>query len=92
MPTTYFGRPILTEEEFLAEKAQGEFNPQATYASYMRMVETQRQIVLEARAEADREGYELGAPQMELTEEDEAILDRVYAEARRQKEQERLAA
>lgn len=92
MPTTYFGRPILTEEEFLAEKARGQFNPQSTYASYMRMVETQRQIVLEAMAEAEREGYELGAPQIELTEEDEEILDRVYAEARRRKEQERLAA
>ena len=92
MPTTYLGRTILTQAEYEAEREAGWFNPQATYDDYLRMIEAQYELKQEAIAKAEREGYELGAPQIELSEEDEEILDRVYAEARRRKEQERLAA
>lgn len=92
MPVTYLDREILTQEEYAVEQAAGWFNSQATYADYIRMIEAQYEIRQEAIAKAEREGYELGAPQIELTEEDEEILDRVYAKLHRQKEQERLAA
>lgn len=92
MPTTYLGREILTKEEYETERDAGGFNPAGTYETYLRMIKAQHELKQEAIAEAEREGYELGAPQIELTEEDEEILDRVYAELNRQKEQERLAA
>jgi hypothetical protein len=45
----------------------------------MAMIREQEEIKREAIEKAEREGYELGAPQLDLTEDDEAILDRVWA-------------
>ena len=79
MPATYAGRPILTPEEFSAEQAAGWFDSEANYDDYLAMIRAQEEIKREAEEKARREGYELGAPQIELTPEDEAILDRVWA-------------
>jgi len=43
------------------------------------MIREQEEIGREAEEKARREGYELGAPQLELTPEDEAALDRAWA-------------
>ncbi|MGH9854737.1 MAG: hypothetical protein ACREBD_33305 [Blastocatellia bacterium] len=72
-------RTILTPEEFRAEQAAGWFNPESSYDDYLAMIHAQWELRRDAEEKARREGYELGAPQIELTPEDEAILDRVWA-------------
>jgi predicted DNA-binding transcriptional regulator YafY len=72
-------RTILTPEEFRAEQAAGWFNPESSYDDYLAMIRAQWELRRDAEEKARREGYELGAPQIELTPEDEAILDRVWA-------------
>jgi hypothetical protein len=79
MPTIYAERSILSPEEFSAEQAAGWFNPESSYDDYLAMIRAQEEIKREAEEKAQCEGYELGAPQIELTPEDEAILDRVWA-------------
>ena len=79
MPTNYAGRPILTAEEFSAEQTAGWFNSESNYDDYLAMIREQEEIKREAEEKAQREGYELGAPQLDLTPEDEEILDRVWA-------------
>ena len=66
-------------EEFEQMKADWVFNPEFTYEDYLQLIQVQEEIKREAEEKARREGYELGAPQIELTPEDEAILDRVWA-------------
>jgi predicted DNA-binding transcriptional regulator YafY len=66
-------------EEFEQMKADRVFNPEFTYEDYLQMIQVQEEIKREAEEKARREGYELGAPQIELTPEDETILDRVWA-------------
>jgi hypothetical protein len=93
MPTTYHGRTVFSPEEFAADQAAGLVNPRATYADYLAMIREQIEIKREAEEAARRDGYELGAPELELTEEDEAILDRAWAQVaaeRRVQERERL--
>ena len=93
MPTTYLGRTILTAEEFYAERDAGWFNPRAMYETYLAMIQEQVEIKREAEEAARRDGYELGAPELELTPEDEAILDRAWAAVAAEKaalERERL--
>jgi len=65
--------------EFEQKKAAGFFNSQFNYEDYLQMIREQEEVKREAEEKAQREGYELGAPQLELTPEDEAILDRVWA-------------
>jgi len=79
MPTIDAERTILTPEEFSAEQAAGWFNPESSYDDYLAMIHAQWELRRDAEEKARREGYELGAPQIELTPEDEAILDRVWA-------------
>lgn len=79
MPTTYLGRTILTTEEFSADQQAGRLNPRATYEDYLAMIREQVDIKREAEEAARRDGYELGAPELDLSPEDEAILDRVWA-------------
>ncbi|NOT64201.1 MAG: hypothetical protein HOP19_28635 [Acidobacteria bacterium] len=65
--------------EFEQKKVAGLFNPQFNYEDYLQLIREQEEIKREAEVKAEREGYELGAPQLDLTPEDEAILDRVWA-------------
>ena len=69
----------LNREEFEARRAAGQFNPRASYEDYQAMIQERVILLKEAEATARREGYELGAPELELTAEDEAILDRAWA-------------
>ena len=85
MPILYEGRPILTSEEFYAEQTAGWFNSAMGYDDYLAMIREQNELGRQAQEKADREGYELGAPQMELTPEDEAILDRAWAKVAAEK-------
>ena len=64
--------------EFEQLKAQGTFNSAFSYETYLQMVDEQEERKREAEDKAAREGWELGAPQMEMTPEDEAILDRLW--------------
>ena len=68
-----------TRLEFEQIKANGLVNVQFNYDEYLEMVREQEEINREAEEKAAREGYELGAPQLDLTPEDEAILDRIWA-------------
>jgi hypothetical protein len=79
MPTIYLEQTIMTQEEFAADQAAGMLNPLATYDDYLAMIRERIEIKREAEEAARRDGYELGAPQLELTPEDEAILDRAWA-------------
>lgn len=79
MPTNYEGRAILTAGEFQAEQAAGWFNPKINYDDYLDMIRAQAELKREAEEKARREDYELGAPELDLSPEDEAILDRVWA-------------
>lgn len=65
--------------EFEQKKIAGFFNPQFNYEDYLQMIREQEDIKREAEGKAGREGYELGAPQLDLSPEDEAILDRIWA-------------
>jgi hypothetical protein len=69
----------LNRLEFEQEKAAGVFNPQFTFENYQQMLLEQEELQREAEERAERKGYELGAPQLELTPEDEAALDRAWA-------------
>ncbi len=79
MTRMYEGRLILSAAEFATYLAAGWFNTQTTYDDYLAMIREQEELVREAQEKAAREGYELGAPQLDLTPEDEAILDRIWA-------------
>ncbi len=68
-----------TRLEFEQLKAAGLFNAKFGYDDYLQMIREQEEIKREAEEKAAREGYELGAPQLDLTPEDEAILDRIWA-------------
>jgi len=46
---------------------------------YLAMIHAQCELRRDTEEKARREGYELGAPQIELTPADETILDRVWA-------------
>ena len=83
----------LNREEFEARRSAGQFNPRATYEDYVAMIQERHELKRAAEEAARREGYELGAPELELTPEDEAILDRAWAEVAAEKaalERERL--
>jgi hypothetical protein len=69
----------LSREEFEQKRAAGEFNPLATYEDYQEMLREREEIRREAEEAARRDGFELGAPELDLSPEDEAILDRVWA-------------
>jgi hypothetical protein len=69
----------FSRAEFEQEKAAGVFNPLFNYEDYKQMIREQEEIGREAEEKARREGYELGAPRLELTPEDEAALDRAWA-------------
>ena len=92
MPTTYLDRIILTIAEFKAEQAAGGFNPDCGYDDYLAMIRSQAELRHEAEEAARRDGFELGAPELDLSEEDEAILDRVWAKLAAQKAKEAEAA
>lgn len=64
--------------EFEQKKVAGLFNPQFNYDDYLQMIREQEEIKREAEEKAQREGYELGAPQLDLSPEDETILDRIW--------------
>lgn len=69
----------LNREEFEREKAAGQFNQLFTWEDYQEMLREREEIRREAEETARRDGFELGAPELELTPEDEAILDRAWA-------------
>jgi hypothetical protein len=83
----------LTPAQFEELRLSGDINPQATYEDYLALRQERAAIKREAEEAARRDGYELGAPELELTEEDEALLDRAWAQVaaeRRAQERERL--
>ena len=92
MPTTYLNEIISTKEEFAADQTAGEINPNATYEDYLALVRARVERRHKAEAAARRDGFELGAPELDLSEEDEAILDRVWAKLAAQKAAEAEAA
>ena len=69
----------LSEMEFAQAQRDGWCNPDSTYQDYLAMIADREEMKREAEEKARREGYELGAPQIELTPEDEAALDRAWA-------------
>jgi hypothetical protein len=85
----------LTPAQFEELRASGEINPRATYEDYLALRRERAERRREAEEAARRDGYELGAPELELTPEDEAILERVWAELAAEKaaarERERLS-
>jgi hypothetical protein len=69
----------LTPEQFDELRLTGEINPNATFEDYLALRRERETIRREAEEAARRDGFELGAPELELTPEDEAILDRAWA-------------
>lgn len=69
----------LTPDQFEELRLSGEVNPAATYDDYLQLRLEQKQRRREAEEAARRDGFELGAPELDLSPEDEAILDRVWA-------------
>ncbi|MGH9839853.1 MAG: hypothetical protein ACREEM_13810 [Blastocatellia bacterium] len=69
----------LTREQFEELRLSGEVNPNATFEDYLLLRREREEIRREAEAAARCDGFELGAPELELTPEDEAILDRAWA-------------
>ncbi|HEX4947140.1 MAG TPA: hypothetical protein VFZ34_10765 [Blastocatellia bacterium] len=92
MPVEYLGYQVFSEEEFKQEQAQGIFNAAFSYDDYLELT---RERVLRkqvAEAEAQQLGYELRSAELELTPEEEAILDQVWTNISRENFQEELAA
>lgn len=75
----------LTPVQFEELRLSGEINPSATFEDYLQLRRERTQIKREAEEAARRDGYELGAPELELTPEDEAILDRAWAKVAAEK-------
>ena len=69
----------LTPFQFEELRLSGEINPAATYDDYLQLRLEQKERRCEAEEAARRDGFELGAPELDLSPEDEAILDRVWA-------------
>jgi hypothetical protein len=69
----------LTPEQFEELRLSGEINPNATYEDYLLLRQEREEIRRKAEEAARRDGFELGAPELDLTPDDEAILDRVWA-------------
>ena len=69
----------LTPFQFEELRLSGEINPAATYDDYLQLRLEQKERRREAEEAARRDGFELGAPELDLSPEDEAILDRVWA-------------
>ncbi|MBS1810499.1 MAG: hypothetical protein JST84_20205 [Acidobacteria bacterium] len=67
MPVIYLGRTIFSPEEFAADQAAGLVNLRATYEDYLAMIREQVAIKREAEEAARRDGYELGAPELDLS-------------------------
>jgi len=86
MPTIYLGRTVLTPEEFAADQVAGLVNSRATYDDYLAMIREREERLREAQEAARRDGYELGAPQLDLSPEDEAALDRAWTKLAAEKE------
>lgn len=84
----------LKREEFEQKRAVGQFNRQATYEDYLAMIQERAELKRETEEATRRNSYELGAPELELTAEDEAMLDRAWAALAAQKaaEQQTLTA
>lgn len=83
----------LTPAQFEELRLSGDINPNATYEDYLELHQERAARKREAEETARRDGYELSAPELELTLEDEAILDRAWAEVAAEKavhERERL--
>lgn len=83
----------LTPAQFEILRLSGDINPNATYEDYLELRRERTAIKREAEEAARRDGYELGAPELELSAEDEETLDRVWAEVAAEKaarERERL--
>lgn len=83
----------LTPAQFEELRLSGDINPNATYQDYLEL--HQERVARKCEAEAARrDGYELGAPELEISPEDEEILDRVWEQIRAEKaaarERERL--
>jgi hypothetical protein len=69
----------LTPAQFEELRLSGEIDPNATYEDYLELRREREEIRREAEEAARRDGFELGAPELDLSPEDEAILDRVWA-------------
>lgn len=80
MPVKYLGLLILSPEEFVAELDSGGFNPNSTYESYLRMIESQVALAVRDRADAIRRGYDVRGVEYDLPPEMQAILDQARAE------------
>ncbi len=84
----------LTPAQFEELRLSGDINPQATYEDYLELRQERTAIKRAAEEAARRDGYELGAPELDLSPEDEEILDRVWDQIRAEKaaarERERL--
>ena len=70
----------LNRGDFERKRAAGEFNPLSSYEDYQAMLQDREEIRREAEEAARREGFALGAPELDLSPEDEAILDGVWAQ------------
>lgn len=67
----------LTPAQFEELQLSGDINPNATYQDYLELHQERVARKCEAEEAARRNGYELGAPELDLSPEDEEILDRV---------------
>lgn len=69
----------LTPDQFEEFRLSGEINPAATYDDYLLLRLEREERKRDAEEAARRDGFELGAPELDLSPEDEEILDRVWA-------------
>ena len=92
MPVEYLGYQVFSETEFKREQAQGIFNASCSYDDYLGLTRERVERRRVAEAEAQQLGYELRGPELDLTPEDHALLDQLWADVARQNLPEELAA
>lgn len=68
----------LTPAQFEELRLSEDINLSATNEDYLEFRRERAAIKHEAEGAARRDGYELGAPELDLSPEDEKIFDRVW--------------
>lgn len=93
MKSRYSLNQNLTVEQFEELRYSGDINPAATYQDYLDLRQERAEMRRQAEAEAARLGYELKGPEPpDWTDEDQQIMENIWAEMARERAETKLAA
>ncbi len=83
----------LTPAQFEELRTSGDINPNFTWQDYLDLQQERAEMCRQAEEEAARLGYELKGPEPpDWTDEDQQIMEKIWAEMARAREETKLAA